>query len=135
MPVHLSRRTLRSLVLLLAALVAVCCAAVASATLPTRTSLGGTWTGSYSGAFAGTFRFTWKQTGTTLAGTIHLSDPAGNYGLNGHVGRKGAIQFGVVGAGATYTGTVSGTSMSGSYRSPQGDGSWSAHKLVIRKKK
>jgi hypothetical protein len=124
----------RTLVLSVTVCVAVCCTAAALAATPTRSTLAGTWSGSYSGAFAGTFRFTWTQTGTKLVGTIHLSNPAGKYGLTGSVGRKGAIQFGVVGAGATYTGTVSGTSMSGSYKSPQGGGSWSAHKLNLRKK-
>ena len=119
-----------------ALVVAVCCAAAAHATTPTRSGgLTGTWAGSYSGAFSGTFRFTWGQTGTKLAGTIHLSNPAGSYPISGSVGRNGGIQFGVVGAGATYKGTVSGTSMSGTYKSPQGSGSWSAHKLVIRKRK
>jgi hypothetical protein len=39
-----------------------------------------------------------------------------------------AINFGAVGAGATYTGKVSGKSMSGNYESPKGGGTWSAHK-------
>ena len=40
-----------------------------------------------------------------------------------------SIQFGTVGSSAiTYTGTVSGNSMSGSYQTPGGGGSWSAHK-------
>jgi hypothetical protein len=125
----------RALVLSVTAFLAVCFTAAALATTPpTRSTLAGTWTGSYSGAFAGTFRFTWAQTGTKLKGTIHLSNPVGNYGISGLVGRKGAIQFGVVGAGATYKGTVSGSSMSGTYKSPQGSGSWSAHKLSLRKK-
>jgi hypothetical protein len=131
---HLGRRTPQAIVLSLAALLAVCTATALAAT-PTRTSLTGTWVGSYSGAFSGTFRFTWAQTGSTLSGSIHLSNPPGKYGISGKVGRNGGIQFGVVGAGATYTGSVSGNSMSGHYRSPQGGGSWSAHKLVLRKKK
>ena len=134
MHIQLGRKTTRSLALSVVALLAAVCTATAVATLPTRSTLAGTWVGSYSGAFAGTFRFTWTQTGTKLRGSIHLSNPVGNYGISGFVGRKGAIQFGVVGAGATYTGSVSGTSMSGSYKSPQGTGSWSAHKLSLRKK-
>jgi hypothetical protein len=121
--------------LCIAALLGLCCASTAIAATPTRSTLAGTWVGSYSGAFSGTFRFTWTQTGSKLHGTIHLSNPVGNYGISGFVGRGGAIQFGVVGAGATYKGTVSGTSMSGTYKSPQGGGSWSAHKLALRKKK
>lgn len=125
----------RALVLSVTVFLAVCCTAAATAaTPPTRSTLAGTWAGSYGGAFAGTFRFTWTQTGSRLKGSIHLSNPAGNYGISGLVGRNGAIQFGVVGAGATYKGTVSGKSMSGSYTSPQGGGSWSAHKLVVRKR-
>ena len=124
----------RALALAVTGVLAVCCTAAALAATPTRSTLAGTWVGSYNGAFAGTFRFTWAQTGTKLHGSIHLSNPVGNYGISGLVGRNGAIQFGVVGAGATYKGTVSGTSMSGSYKSPQGGGSWSAHKLNLRKK-
>jgi len=124
----------RALALSVTMFLAVCCTAAALAATPTSSTLAGTWTGSYSGAFAGTFRFTWTQTGSKLRGTIHLSNPVGNYGISGLVGRNGAIQFGVVGAGATYKGTVSGASMSGSYKSPQGGGSWSAHKLSLRKK-
>jgi len=89
--------------------------------------LAGTWSGRYSGAFAGTFTLHWKQTGIRLTGTISLSNPQGRYGITGSVHRS-AIQFGTVGAGATYTGSVSGSSMSGSYRSPRGGGHWSAHK-------
>jgi hypothetical protein len=125
----------RALALSVTAFIAVCCTAAALAATPTRSTLAGTWTGSYSGAFAGTFRFTWAQTGSRLRGSIHLSNPVGNYGISGLVGRNGAVQFGAVGAGATYKGTVSGTSMSGTYKSPQGGGSWSAHKLVLRKKR
>lgn len=124
----------RSLVLWIAALLAVCCTATALGATSTQSSLAGTWTGSYRGAFAGTFKLTWTQTGTKLTGSIHLSNPVGKYGITGKVGRSGAIQFGVVGAGATYTGSVSGNSMSGKYKSPQGGGTWSAHKLVVRKR-
>jgi hypothetical protein len=37
-------------------------------------------------------------------------------------------RFGAVAAGTTYTGAVSGKSMSGSYKTPQGGGKWSALK-------
>lgn len=137
MNLHLGRRFAA---LWIVAVVAVCCTSAALGTTPptrSTSTLPGTWVGSYSGAFSGTFRFTWAQTGTKLHGTIHLSNPVGNYGISGFVSRGGGVQFGVVGAGATYTGTVgsTGKSMSGSYKSPQGNGSWSAHKLVLRKKK
>jgi hypothetical protein len=42
--------------------------------------------------------------------------------------RGTAITFGAVGAGATYTGSVSGSAMSGRYKTRQGGGRWSAHK-------
>jgi hypothetical protein len=92
-----------------------------------RPTIAGTWSGQYSGAFNGKFTLRWKQTGSTLHGSIVLSSPKGNYAINGSV-NKGKINFGVVGAGATYTGTWSGKSMSGRYKSPAGGGSWSAHK-------
>ena len=93
-----------------------------------RPSLAGTWSGKYGGAFSGTFRLQWKQTSSNLHGTIALSKPKGSYGITGSV-HNGAIKFGAVAVGATYTGTVSGKSMSGSYKTPQGGGSWSAHKV------
>ena len=42
--------------------------------------------------------------------------------------RDGKIKFGAVSVGAKYKGKVRGTSMSGTWTSPQGGGSWSAHK-------
>jgi hypothetical protein len=36
---------------------------------------------------------------------------------------------------ATYTGSVSGKSMSGNWSSPPGGGTWSAHKMSARKHK
>ncbi len=91
-------------------------------------ALGGTWSGQYSGAFSGTFTLTWTETGSTLTGSIKLSSPSGKYSVSGSVNGT-AIKFGAVGVGATYTGSVSGTtSMSGSYKTPAGGGSWSANK-------
>jgi hypothetical protein len=99
------------------------------------TSLAGTWSGKYSGAFSGTFTLHWTQSGSELTGTITLSGTGGKYGnSSGKYGVSGsvhgsAITFGAVGAGATYTGSVSGTtSMSGNYTTPVGGGSWSAEK-------
>ena len=94
---------------------------------PTPPSLAGTWSGKYSGAFSGKFTIHWTLSKSKLSGTIALSNPRGKYGINGRVRGK-AISFGAVGVGATYTGSVSGPSMSGNYESPQGGGSWSAHK-------
>jgi hypothetical protein len=119
-----------------AALLAICCSGTAIAAVstskphsskPHRTSLAGTWSGHYSGAFSGTFTLHWTLSRSRLSGSIALSNPRGKYGISGSV-HGSAIKFGAVGAGATYTGSVSGKSMSGSYKSPKGGGKWSAHK-------
>jgi hypothetical protein len=118
-------------VLWVVAVLVVCGSATAAAAVNSHSKLklAGTWSGQYDGAFSGTFTLHWKQTGSRLLGTITLSNPSGKYGISGGV-HGTAIKFGVVGAGATYTGSVSGSgkSMSGSYKSPQGGGSWSAQK-------
>jgi len=90
-------------------------------------SLAGKWSGSYSGAFSGTFTLNWKQSGSKLTGSIKLSYPSGTYSCTGSV-HGGRITFGAVGAGATYKGSVSGHSMSGTYNTRKGGGSWTAHK-------
>jgi hypothetical protein len=115
-------------VLAVVALVAICCsAAIAARGASSPPRLAGTWSGSYSGAYTGTFTLHWRLTNSSLHGSITLSNPQGKYGITGSV-RGSAIHFGVVGAGATYTGSVSGKSMSGKYKTPAGGGSWSAHK-------
>ena len=121
---HVSRRR----IVLVTVLAAVSCCATAVTARAASTTLAGNWSGKYSGAFSGTFTLHWTQSGSRLNGTIALSNPPGRYGISGSVGRGGAIHFGVVKVGATYTGTAVGTSMSGKYRTPQGGGSWSAHK-------
>ena len=90
-------------------------------------TLAGTWSGKYGGAFSGTFTLHWTLTRSILRGSITLTNPSGKYSVGGSV-HGNAITFGAVGAGATYKGSVSGTSMSGTYQTPQGGGSWSAHK-------
>lgn len=97
--------------------------------------LSGTWSGKYSGAVAGKFTLRWTQTRSRLTGTIALSRPQGKYPISGRVTSRG-IKFGVVGVGATYTGSVaaSGLSMSGTWASGPGGGSWSAHKLLTAPK-
>jgi hypothetical protein len=136
MSVHPVRRSilLAASVLTAGALVALCTTATAVAgsakakrPVQRASSLAGAWSGQYGGAFSGTFTLHWQQTGANLTGTIVLSNPHGTYGITGSV-HNGAIKFGAVDVGAKYTGTVSGKSMSGSYTSPQGGGSWSAHK-------
>jgi hypothetical protein len=89
--------------------------------------LSGTWNGQYGGTFNGTFKLNWQQSGSKLTGTIDLST-AGTAPIHGVV-NGGSIKFGTVGSTViTYTGSVSGSSMSGSYKTPSGGGSWSAHK-------
>jgi hypothetical protein len=92
-----------------------------------KSTLAGTWSGQYSGGYNGTFTLHWTQSGSKLTGTIKLSSPSGSYSVGGSVNGK-AIKFGAVGAGATYTGSVSGKSMSGTYHALPEGGSWSATK-------
>jgi len=90
-------------------------------------TLAGTWSGHYSGGYSGTFVLHWTQSGAKLTGTIKLSSPSGTFSVNGTV--KGtAIKFGAVGVGATYTGSVSGKTMSGTYQASPAGGSWGAIK-------
>lgn len=101
---------------------------------PTATAtagLSGTWSGQYSGSYNGNFTLRWRQTGSKLHGTIHLSAPGDTLRINGTV-TGGTIKFGTVGSTAiTYSGTVSGNSMSGQYQVNNGSGAggpWSASK-------
>ena len=88
----------------------------------------GTWSGSYGGTFHGTFTVQWTQSGSKLNGTIKLSTERSKLPLTGKV-RGSSITFGTVGSAAvTYSGSVSGRSMSGKYHTRAGGGSWSAHK-------
>jgi hypothetical protein len=115
-------------VLSVAVFVAICFSATAIAAVSaSRPHLAGTWSGKYSGAYSGTFTLRWTQSRSRLSGSIALTNPRGKYPISGSV-RGSAITFGAVGAGATYTGSVSGRSMSGRYKTAQGGGPWSAHK-------
>ena len=90
--------------------------------------LSGTWSGKYGGAYHGTFTLHWTQSGSRLSGTIKLSNTSSRPSITGTV-RGSTIRFGTVGSAAiTYSGSVSGKSMSGRYHTPGGGGSWSAHK-------
>ncbi len=91
-------------------------------------NLTGTWSGNYGGAFQGSFSLHWTQSGARLSGSITLSNPGETLSLNGTVNGS-AIAFGTVGSAAiTYSGTVSGSSMSGSYRvAGAAGGNWDAH--------
>ncbi len=112
-------------------------AATSAASAPAATSsaaaagLSGTWHGQYSGAYSGTFVLRWQQNSTRLSGTIQLSYPAGGeLPIHGTVS-GGQIHFGTVGSTAiTYSGSVSGSSMSGNYQihasSSTQNGTWSA---------
>jgi hypothetical protein len=92
-------------------------------------SLTGTWSGTYGGAYHGTFTLHWTQSRSHLTGTINLSTVGTRTNITGNV-RGNTIRFGTVGnaAAITYSGSVSGTSMSGTYRTGGAGGSWSAHK-------
>jgi hypothetical protein len=91
--------------------------------------LSGTWSGTYSGPYQGTFTLNWRQSSSLLSGTIKLSAPASTLPIHGTVA-GGTIRFGSVGSVAiSYSGTVSGNSMSGTYQVQVGNGAsgpWSA---------
>jgi hypothetical protein len=107
--------------------------AAKAANSPKSTSaLPGKWSGTYSGSYNGTFKLSWHQSGSHLHGTITISNPESTLPINGTVNGT-AIKFGTVGSTAiTYTGTVSGDSMSGTYKVGGANGStggpWSASK-------
>ncbi len=99
--------------------------------------LSGTWSGTWKNTTPdkaqGTFKLTWQQSGSVLTGTITI---AGTPCLTGgHITgalNGSTISFGVV-KGAVevaYTGSVSGTTMSGTYATSCGSavGNWQAKK-------
>jgi hypothetical protein len=104
------------------------------ATAASASGLSGRWKGQYSGAYQGTFLLRWHQSGSRLSGRITLSSPArGTLGIHGQVAGS-SIRFGTVGStDITYSGSVSGGSMSGTWQihvpsGGSGGGSWSASK-------
>lgn len=102
----------------------------AAAAAPASTGLSGTWNGQYSGSYTGTFKVNWQQSNSTLTGTIDISSLGGTVPINGSVNGS-SIQFGTVGSTQiTYSGSVSGSSMSGTWKIANGggNGSWSASK-------
>ncbi len=105
--------------------------APSAATSSVPAGLSGTWSGQYSGSYQGSFTLSWTQSGSKLTGTIKISAPASTMGINGTV-QGDSISFGTVGSyGITYSGKVSGGSMSGSYQVSDGNqssGPWSASK-------
>jgi hypothetical protein len=97
-------------------------------------ALSGKWSGSYSGAYSGTFNLTWQQTGQELSGTIAISGFGGEpTSIHGTV-EGTSIRFGTVGSQSiTYSGSVTGSSMSGTWKiqaggHAMGGGSWKASK-------
>jgi hypothetical protein len=99
----------------------------AVATTAPSVEVSGTWKGSYNGVYSGTFTLTWQQTGSTVNGNIDLSSPQRSFGINGNLAGS-AITFGSV-SFVTYSGTVSGNSMQGTYSTPTGgNGNWTANK-------
>jgi ABC-type transport system substrate-binding protein len=121
------RLRVHPLVLTLVAAAALAAGATSAAASTTSPHLAGSWSGHYSGAYSGTLKLHWTQSGTRLSGSITLSNPHGTYRVTGTV--KGtSIKFGAVTVGATYTGAVSGKTMSGRYKSAGGGGRWSAHR-------
>jgi hypothetical protein len=101
----------------------------AATTAAASVNLSGSWSGKYSGAYVGDFTLNWQQSGSKLSGNITLTTPPQTLPLNGTV-TDNKISFGTVGSEAiTYSGTVSGNSMSGSYQiGGNPGGSWSATK-------
>lgn len=101
----------------------------AASSASTAGKLAGSWKGRYSGAYSGTFTLTWQQSGAKLAGRIHISNPDATLAINGTVHGE-AISFGTVGSLAvTYSGSVHGNSMSGSYQVGGATGGpWNADK-------
>jgi hypothetical protein len=106
---------------------ALAAANAASSHVAIKSNLAGKWKGHYGGAVSGHFTIHWTQTGSRLHGNIALSNPKGTYNIGGSV-TNGKINFGAVSVGAKYKGHVRGNSMSGTWTSPQGGGSWSATK-------
>lgn len=96
---------------------------------PATSGLSGSWSGEYGGAYSGTFVLNWTQSGSSLNGKITISAPPSTLKVNGTL-TGSTIQFGTVGSLAiTYSGSVSGSTMSGSYTvGGAAGGSWKAKK-------
>jgi len=104
--------------------------AATSAAATNSGALSGAWRGQYSGSYQGTFNLNWQQSSSKLSGTIQLSNPGTTVPIHGSVNGS-TISFGTVGSTSiTYSGSVSGNSMSGTYTVATANGStggtWSA---------
>jgi hypothetical protein len=101
--------------------------------------LGGSWTGTWQDVtpdqVAGTFTLTWTQSGNTLTGSIAVKGTPclAAASVSGSVSGS-TITFGAVSGAHTvvYDGTVSGTTMKGTYTAPaacvDAKGNWTATK-------
>jgi len=121
-----------------AAVTATTAASAGSATTATSaaaaTGLSGTWSGTYQQtspiADSGTFTLNWQQSGSNVTGGISIPGACSNCPISATVNGS-TVTFGVVALGAiTYTGSVSGNSMSGTYATPDSStkGTWKASK-------
>lgn len=96
--------------------------------------LSGTWSGDYTqtspAPAAGTFTLAWQQSGSNVTGTINIPGACNACPISATVNGS-SVTFGVVALGGiTYTGTVSGSSMSGTYATADSStkGTWKASK-------
>jgi hypothetical protein len=80
---------------------------------PPSLDVSGTWAGLCAGPFNGFCAITWTQTAHALDGTFIASSPPDNLRISGNL-TGSTISFGAGGV-ATFTGTVYGSTMSGSY--------------------
>jgi hypothetical protein len=104
------------------------CASTGASSPAAAGGLSGTWSGQYEGPSDGTFTLTWQQSGSDLSGSITISEFGVPININGKLS-GGKISFGTVGSLAvTFSGSVSGNTMSGTYHAPNGDGTWNATK-------
>jgi hypothetical protein len=92
---------------------------------PLSVDLSGTWAGECTGPFNGFCSLTLMQTANTLHVTFMLSSPPDNLHTSGKL-TGSTISFGAVGV-VTFTGTLSGSTLSGSYTDIANgiSGSWS----------
>jgi hypothetical protein len=91
--------------------------------------IAGTWNGTFTGGTSsGMFKVVFTQQGETIAGNITITGNGGN--AQGPIRGKltgSNITFGAVGGTAiSFTGSFSGNSMSGTYRSGTDTGTWKA---------
>ena len=112
--------------------------ATTATTTATTTAAGGGLTGTWSGDYqqtapspdSGTFTLHWQQSGSNVTGTIDIAGACSACPISATVNGS-SVTFGVVALGGiTYTGTVSGNTMSGTYATADSSykGTWKASK-------